>query len=352
MHNALFKNTRCVFWAGYKIETDKFVFTHAPILLRDKKINIHAHLHGITKYWVEPKNHMDVWKAAPSGKAMLLKDILDQLPKTDKDNKLVDNPPTLKDMKNNEIMRPMYKLYKHYNMNEGIHWDTLLTKPSMYNKQITLYRMGHVKDDKVYPFGKSVGNKLWKGGYSSWWAEQPDETMLHFSQQARALLDDFKEHCYMVAAPDDGRGYKRSVLYLDKEYYYQNLPAFNKIEFYRYTKTFNVKDLHRGQEYAVHEWTYPDLVIPDKVETLHAGDCIKNGSVVLVDDLEKIKHKYPNQPKYIADVQDKPWLYYEYSKVKKMLKANKEKGLTLNPKYADIFVPPENLKAKLLKRKK
>jgi hypothetical protein len=167
-----------------------------------------------------------------------------------------------------------------------------------------------------------------------------------------SLLDDFKEHCYCVAAPDDGRGYKRSVLYLDKEYYYQNLPMFNKIEFYRYTKTFNVKDLHRGQEYAVHEWTYPDLVIPDKVETLHAGDCIKNGSVVLVDDLEKIKHKYPNQPKYIADVQDKPWLYYEYSKVKKMLKANKEKGLTLNPKYADIFVPPENLKAKLLKRKK
>ena len=62
---------------------------------------------------------MDVWKAAPSGKVMLLKDILDQLPKTDKDNKLVDNPPTLKDMKNNETMRPMYNLYKHYNMNES-----------------------------------------------------------------------------------------------------------------------------------------------------------------------------------------------------------------------------------------
>jgi hypothetical protein len=220
-----------------------------------------------------------------------------------------------KDKKINETIEYLDESEYYLNnlLNEAIHWDTVLTKPLSLNKNITLYRMGHIKDKYVYPFFKSVGNKLWKGDYVSWWAEQPDETMLHFAQQAKTLLPDIKEHSYSAAVPDDGRGYKRSVLYIEKDYYNDNIDIFKKIKFYRYTKTFKIKDLSRGQEYAVHEWTYNDIVTPDKIEDIDYNDCIKNGSVVIADEktMTSAKNKYGTS-KYIADLQKKPWLYYDY----------------------------------------
>ena len=248
-------------------------------------------------------------------------------------------------MKLNNTNEDYFSLFEEA-IQEKIHWDTLMTRPLLYNKEITLYRMGHIKDKYVYPFAKSVGNKLWKGDYVSWWTENPDDCMLHFCQQAKLLLPDFKQFSIVAATPDDGRGYKRSVVFIDSEYFKKNINIFKKIEFYRYTKKFNVKDLSRGQEYAVSEWTYNKKVEPDKIESIKYDECIKNGSVVITDDLESIKRTY-STPKYICYDQKKPWIYYDYMDVKDRL-SKREK--IVNPEYADIFIPVEELK-ELLKKK-
>lgn len=138
-------------------------------------------------------------------------------------------------------------------LDEKVNWDTVLSRPFDLNKDITLYRMSHIKSDLVYPFFKSVGNKLGGKEYVSWWAEQPDECTLHASQQIRILFPDYDEWALFSIVPDDGRGYKRSVLYIPINIFNERKDELNKIEIYRYIKKFKVKDLHRGQEYAIHE---------------------------------------------------------------------------------------------------
>lgn len=45
---------------GFKL--GDFIFTHKPIKIKEKEINIHGHLHSATTYWeCEPKNHVDAF---------------------------------------------------------------------------------------------------------------------------------------------------------------------------------------------------------------------------------------------------------------------------------------------------
>ena len=151
MVNANFKNGRAVYWAGYKIETSRFIFSHAPIELKDNRLNIHGHLHTNHKFWVEPKNHINVNMTAGLGKPIFLSDLLKEAQKTDKRNYKIENPPTLKDMRKDEAMRPMYTLYKNYSLAEAnmdnvlyLFEDNLSTKSQV----IIAYHTSSKKFDK------------------------------------------------------------------------------------------------------------------------------------------------------------------------------------------------------------
>lgn len=100
------RGTPPVAYVDYKIETDKYVFTHAPIDVPDGKINIHAHLHDSHKYWnADPEKCINVWLAADGPNPILLSDVLKY--GADKDAFVLKDDPT--GGKSNKIMTKLYK---------------------------------------------------------------------------------------------------------------------------------------------------------------------------------------------------------------------------------------------------
>ena len=243
----------------------------------------------------------------------------------------------------------LYKYLSKSELNEKIHWDTILTKPTQLNKNITVYHFSDVKDpnNKVYPFRYTVGNKLSGKYYASWWAENPYDGALYIWFICKSVCNDEKidknkirDYIVNWFAPDNDT----PAVYIRKSWWAKYKDKVNKFNIYRYTKTFKVKDLGRGQEYAVVEWTYDDEVIADKVDTMKPIDFLDKTLFIVSDEkFEEVRNKYFTEIvekgyKTIGDARNKrPWVYYDYNKVKQMTKEIVLEPAYINPKYQHIL---------------
>lgn len=115
-------------WAGYKIETDKYIFSHAPFKTDDDKIFIHGHLHGSNKYWnADPKKCINVSKRR--GEFIHFDDVL-KIGVSEDGIELKDDPTG---GKKNKVMTKLYNEYsKKQKFNEAIEYLEEATNESLY----------------------------------------------------------------------------------------------------------------------------------------------------------------------------------------------------------------------------
>lgn len=235
---------------------------------------------------------------------------------------------------------------KNISLNEKVKWDTILTKPFSLNKEIKLYHVSDVKDPNgiVYPLRKTVGNKLSKDYYCSWWAEYPNYGLLvmWFCKGSKCYdknpplgLPDCRDN--WCCSHDGGE----PIQFVRKSYYDKHKSDYNKFVCYEYSHTFKVHELGRGQEYALNEWTYDKEVKCESVKKIDFDDCLRSGQVVLLNDEEfDIKKAIYEENirkgrKSSSDFRKKPWIYYPYSKVKELTYRLINTPDFLNPKYFD-----------------
>lgn len=218
-------------------------------------------------------------------------------------------------------------LEKSIDLNEKAHWDTILTKPFDLNKDITLYHYSPKKLDKLIPLGINVGNKLSKKPRKSiWFTEHEDEWVLPiWAYLKSSYKEDYKNGQFTWGFDNfnyekfkDGT-YKHGIK-ITKEFYEKHKSEIDNFKTYRYTKTFKIKELGRGTEATVPEWTYDEDVIPDSVDVKTGRELISNRTIVFAtkDEIEKVNehieelHKKYNSPfifQYLTNYEPEWWKF-------------------------------------------
>lgn len=177
-------------------------------------------------------------------------------------------------------------------INELKHTDTFLTKPFKYmkNEKIKLYHFSNAKLSKITPRGVNVGNKLnRKIQKSIWWTEHKDEwtlpiqSFLKYNYRPDWGLEVFWDAKNIGRRKPNEDGTISIGVLMSKEFYDRNKHELEKFKSYRYEKTFNIRDVGRGTEPSVPEWTSEEEVSPDKVDECTFNDLIKNKTIIITN---------------------------------------------------------------------
>lgn len=237
-------------------------------------------------------------------------------------------------------------------LEEAIHWDTVLTKPFSLNKDITLYHFSNKDLDTLKPIGVNTGNKIARTPRKSIWFTDhkedwllPIQAFLKFNHREYWKKELFWKWDKNITLKNSDGTYGTTLI-LTKEFYKKYKNEIDNFKIYRYTKTFKVKELGRGTEPTVPEWTYDEEVVPDKKDIKTGKDLINMG-LIEVTDLETIKswiEKYDELKKKLGHSMIFPelidykveWWKYDSKTYKEKRKAAEEK---MNiPSYSELHL--------------
>lgn len=240
--------------------------------------------------------------------------------------------------------------------NEAIHWDTVLTKPFSLNKDITLYHFSNKKLDILKPIGMNVGNKIArKPRRSVWFTDHkedwilPIQAFLKFNYKEYWKKDLFWKWNKDITLKNSDGTYGATLI-LTKEFYEKFKNEIDNFKIYRYTKTFKIKELGRGTEPTIPEWTYDEEVVPDKVDVKTGKDLInmKLIEIVTAETINSWIEKYNELKKKIGHSMIFPelidykveWWKYDSKTYKDKRKAAEEKMGVLS--YKDLHLKETN----------
>lgn len=204
---------------------------------------------------------------------------------------------------------------------EETHWDTLLTRPEVFlNKSFKVYHYANTKKDMIAPITVNAGNKLAKPRFSSWWT--PYQSQAGWALMG-VLFSKFKENKWndltwtQEAFKESRVQSKILVGVIGESFFEKNKDFITSVEVYEHEKTFNGKDLGRGNEYSVDEFTCDFPVKPDNVRKV-TWDEIKNYIKIVPDEelpkYAKVLNDMRLKGKNLQDTvhKKKPWLYWEF----------------------------------------
>lgn len=204
---------------------------------------------------------------------------------------------------------------------EETHWDTLLTRPEVFlNKAFKVYHYSNCKKDEVIPITVNAGNKLAKPRFSSWWTPFRNQSgwALMCTLFSKFPANKWKELTWTQEAFDESKVQSKiPVGVIGESFFEKNKDVITSIVVYEHEKTFKGKDLGRGNEYSVDEFTCDFPVKPDNVRKV-TWDEIKNFVKIVPDeDLPKYAKALNNMRLDGKNLQDmvhdkKPWLYWEF----------------------------------------
>lgn len=183
-------------------------------------------------------------------------------------------------------------------LNEKIHWDTTLTKFFDLNKDITLYHYSDNKFNVLKPMGINAGNKLSRSPRKSiWFTEHFDEWCLPMQAYLKSNYREFwgKEFYWGLTKWKNDKPFEDGTLkhglLITHKFYEEHKKEIDTFKTYRYKKTFKIKELGRGTEPTVPEWTYDSEVIPDEIDVKNGKDLINNKTIILCDEKDIIEDK-------------------------------------------------------------
>ena len=254
---------------------------------------------------------------------------------TNKDNKkFLDYLILAKEQNEDKNEKPIFMVESEEDFSEGevvtesagelfeeVHWDTLLTRPEIYgNKNVTMYHYANVKKDVVKPITVNAGNKLAKPRFSSWWTPQRSNSAWVLSN---VLFSKFKDKKWkditwtIESVTDNCTTYKAPITVIGESFFNENEKLIKSIDVYEHEKTFNGKDLGRGNEYSVDEFTCDFPVKPDKVRRVEWDDIRKFIKIVPDEELTKYAKDINDmrlRNKHFQDLvhEKKPWLYWDF----------------------------------------
>ena len=229
-------------------------------------------------------------------------------------------------------------------LEEKVNWDTALTKPIKYlkNEKITLYHYSDKKLSKLIPIGMNAGNKLSRTPRKSiWLTEHEDEyvlpilTYLKTNYRPNFGTDIYWDVNNIFGNKPNPDGTKSIGVLITKDFFEEHKQELSKFVTYRYKKEFNIRDVSRGTEPTVSEWTYDYEIVPDEVTSLDINGLFKHGALVLAtkeqiadakkthDELQE-KHKgkfiWPYISNYKVD-----WFKYSADDYQKKRRAAEQK---------------------------
>jgi hypothetical protein len=233
-------------------------------------------------------------------------------------------------------------------LDEMIHWDTVLTKLFHLNEDITLYHISDIKGLKeIKPYSKTVGNKLQLRPYmASWWTPNKNE-MLAFSLINHMLmmssdyerfgkkgLENLAMNVCDDAYSDDSKDRGFEKIYVNGDWVKENKSTYDwlmkQFKLYVYEKTFKMKELGRGNDFHIPEFTTDKEVIPDSETAVNGEDIADFGAVEILkkDEFSKKKSEIDAfisskdfEKRHLsmgAAGEKKPWLYYSFDKMLKL----------------------------------
>ena len=120
----------------------------------------------------------------------------------------------------------------------------------------------------------NAGNKLAGPRISSWWTEHDDEWALPVQIYLKCKYREyFGTEVYWDAkalhAHKNADGTLSVGMLITKEFYNKHKSDIDKLVVYRHEKIFDIRDVGRGTEPTVPEWTTELEVEPDKVTKLN-----------------------------------------------------------------------------------
>jgi hypothetical protein len=201
------------------------------------------------------------------------------------------------------------------------HMDTLVTRPEVYfNKKFKLYHFSNSKKDIVVPITVNAGNKLAKPRFSSWWTPQKSQIAWALANQLFEKFPECKWKNVTWAVSDfdqDGLKYKAFKTIISESFFKKHEDFIKSIDIYMHEKTFNGKDLGRGNEYSVDEFTCDFAVKPDKVTRVSWDEIMDYIKIVPDEEMPeyiKVFNDIRLHDKNWQDLihQKKEWLYWEF----------------------------------------
>ena len=219
---------------------------------------------------------------------------------------------------------------------EEFHFDTFMTKPNIFLGKITLFHFSQYKCPIIKPITINPGNKLAKPRKSSWWCSNDYQCgwVLMCALFKKWKECKWKDVTWTIEEINGTNGKIKTPIGIIGETFFNKHKSFiENFVCYKHIKTFNGKDLGRGCEYSVEEYTCDIDVIPDKIVKLgwkHIQDYVK---IVPDEDLEiynKVIREMKANNKHLQDLvhERKPWVYYDFDKSQKIKEKykNKENG--------------------------
>ncbi len=204
---------------------------------------------------------------------------------------------------------------------EEKHWDTLLTRPQVYfNKSLKLYHYSNSKKDTIIPITVNAGNKLAKPRFSSWWTSQKSQSGWVLSYILFSKFKDCKWEDVLWDVEEfntDGLKYKAPRTIISQSFFNKHKDFIKSVDIYEHEKTFKGKDLGRGCEYSVDEFTCDFAVKPDKVRRVPFDELLNMIKIVPDEEMKIYKKKLNDMRLHNKNWQDivhtkKPWLYWEF----------------------------------------
>ena len=220
-----------------------------------------------------------------------------------------------------DILNEIYTETPRQELFEETHWDTLLTRPEVFlNKSFKVYHYANHKKDEIIPITVNAGNKLAKPRFSSWWTPYRSQAGWALMSVLFSKFPDnkWKDLTWTQEAFKESKVQSKiPVGVIGESFFEKNRNFITSVVVYEHEKTFKGKDLGRGNEYSVDEFTCDFLVKPDKVNEI-PWDEIKNYVKIVPDeDLPKYAKALNNMRLEGKNLQDtvhdkKPWLYWEF----------------------------------------
>jgi hypothetical protein len=194
-------------------------------------------------------------------------------------------------------------------LSEMLHLDTVLTKLFHLNESISLYHISEMKGMRIIkPMSKTVGNKLQLRPYlASWWTPNRNE-MLSFSlanylmrlssdyeRFGKKGLENLATNICDDAYTDDSRDRGFEKIYVSGDWANENKQTYDwalkHLKLYVYGKTFKMKELGRGNDFHIPEFTCDAEVTPDSEEEFTGEDIAGLGAVEILKESDFAKKK-------------------------------------------------------------